>query len=141
MKKHYNKIKKQVLPYIDILVGNLDEYKTFLRMDEIRPKPLLMLENIMRNFPNITAAILTDGSNGCYYSTQVDYGQIPSRQITVIDSTGAGDGFCAGFIHSYVNNFSFRQAIKAGIHLGSHICQGFGARFDSSNYVYNQARK
>ena len=138
VKKHQKRIKEQILPYIDILVGNLDEYKTFLGTDEIQSKPLLMLEKIVTNFSNIATAILTDGSKGCYFFSPRDRGQIPSRQINVVDSTGAGDGFCAGFINGYANNLSFRQALQAGIHLGSHICQGYGARYASTNYKYDE---
>jgi sugar/nucleoside kinase (ribokinase family) len=137
VKKNRNKIKGQVLPYIDILVGNFDEYKTFLRRDEKQLKPLVMVEEFLSIFPNMTAAILTDGRNGCFFYSENDSGQIFPPKISVIDTTGAGDGFCAGFINGYANNLPLRQALEAGLHLGSHICQGYGARYASANYIYN----
>ena len=139
--KHQQRLKEYILPYIDILVGNLDEYAAFLRMNKTELQPVAMLEKIITEYPNIAILILTDGSNGCYFIGKNDRGQIPSAKITVVDSTGAGDGFCAGFILKYVNGASLREALKSGIDLGINICQGYGARYGSSNYLNPDSMK
>ena len=128
-----DRIKSYILPFTDILLGNLEEYLVLIKKQEAEPLDILL--SLKEEFPKIKIFLLTDGEKGCYYLSQDDRGHILPTQISVVDSTGAGDGFCAGFIHAYVNNLPLKQAIESGIDLGTHICQGFGARYDSINYV------
>jgi sugar/nucleoside kinase (ribokinase family) len=50
---------------------------------------------------------------------------IPATKI--IDSTGAGDGFCAGFIHSYQKDKHLAAALKAGAHFSALKLSHLGA--------------
>lgn len=47
----------------------------------------------------IEGVLVTDGENGCAYCLSENEGKIPAFSIPVVDTTGAGDGFLAGFIH------------------------------------------
>jgi fructokinase len=132
VEKFRDRIRSYILPYTDILLGNLEEYLALVNKPDVNPLDILF--SLREEFPQIKIFLLTDGENGCYYLSQDDRGHVLPTQISVIDSTGAGDGFCAGFIHAYVNNLSLKQAIESGIDLGTHICQGFGARYDSNKY-------
>ncbi|MHA1542794.1 MAG: carbohydrate kinase family protein, partial [Candidatus Hodarchaeales archaeon] len=133
VEKFKNRITSYILPYTDILLGNLEEYLALIEKQEAEPLDILL--SLKEEFPKIKILLLTDGENGCYYISQDDRGHVLPTLISVVDSTGAGDGFCAGFIHAYANNLPLNQAIESGIDLGTHICQGFGARYDSINYV------
>jgi sugar/nucleoside kinase (ribokinase family) len=135
-----DRIKDHILPYTDILTGNLEEFQTLVDKNETEPLELLI--SLKKDYPKIKTFLLTDGGNGCYYLTQDDRGHVLPTKINVIDSTGAGDGFCAGFIHGYNSNLSLKEAITSGIALGTHICQGFGARYDTKTYVkqYKKSR-
>jgi fructokinase len=42
--------------------------------------------------------IVTLGAQGCAYSTDTDFGQIPGYGVDTVDTTGAGDGFLAGLL-------------------------------------------
>jgi len=48
--------------------------------------------------PNLDIVVVTMGSEGCYYKTANYEGQIPCIDVNVVDTTGAGDAFNAGFI-------------------------------------------
>ncbi|MCK4849271.1 MAG: carbohydrate kinase family protein [Candidatus Heimdallarchaeota archaeon] len=130
-----NRIKEHILPYTDILLGNLEEYQTLV--EKLDSEPLELLMALQNDYREIKIFLLTDGENGCYYLSQTDRGHVLPAEISVVDSTGAGDGFCAGFINGHTNNLPLKQAIKSGIDLGTHICKGFGARYDATNYVSN----
>lgn len=135
---HRPMLHEDILPYINILVGNFDEYSSLLQTNKSETEPFLLLDKIKANYQNIQLAILTDGSNGCYFITRSDRGSIPAINIEVIDSTGAGDGFCAGFILKYLTESDLRVALKSGISLSTHICQGFGARFNPKEFLEAQ---
>ncbi|MFN6561081.1 MAG: carbohydrate kinase family protein [Nostoc sp. ChiSLP01] len=47
----------------------------------------------------IEGVLVTDGENGCTYCLGENEGKLPSFSIPVVDTTGAGDSFLAGFIH------------------------------------------
>ena len=50
------------------------------------------------------------------------------KNLKVIDLTGAGDLFAAGFLHGYINNFSLKESLQKGTELSSKIIQKIGAR-------------
>jgi sugar/nucleoside kinase (ribokinase family) len=120
-------IESDILPYTDILIGNRDEFSLFSNSNQ--PDALNVCKKIKEQFPNLDVVLLTDGSNGCYFLGKDQKGHVPAPKVPVIDTTGAGDGFSAGFIAGYVSEKDFAQSIKQGVTLGSSICQGYGARY------------
>ena len=52
--------------------------------------------------------------------------------ITVVDSTGAGDAFCAGFLASWLGGRGAENALAAGIRLGGMAAPRVGARPSAS---------
>ncbi len=48
---------------------------------------------------SVEGVLVTDGENGCAYCLGENEGILPSFSIPVVDTTGAGDSFLAGFIH------------------------------------------
>ena len=50
------------------------------------------------------------------------------RNLKVIDLTGAGDLFAAGFLHGFVNKMSEKENLEKGTEMASKIIQKIGAR-------------
>ena len=50
------------------------------------------------------------------------------KNLNIIDLTGAGDLFAAGFLHGYVNNLSTRECLEKGTEMSSKVIQQIGAR-------------
>ena len=50
------------------------------------------------------------------------------KNLKILDLTGAGDLFAAGFLHGYINNFSIKENLKKGTDMASKIIQRIGAR-------------
>ena len=50
------------------------------------------------------------------------------KNLKIVDLTGAGDLFAAGFLHGYVNNLSLKDSLEKGTDLSSKIIQQVGAR-------------
>jgi len=52
------------------------------------------------------------------------------KNLKIIDLTGAGDLFAAGFLHEYINKKSIKVALEKGTEMASKIIQKIGARLD-----------
>ena len=50
------------------------------------------------------------------------------KNLKVVDLTGAGDHFAAGFLHGFINNFSLKESLEKGTEMSSKIIQKIGAR-------------
>lgn len=132
---HTDFIESNILPYVDILVGNTDEFRVLAQslniQKESRQREIGDL--LHEKYSNLELILITDGKKGCYYRTKKLFENIEAPKTQVVDTTGAGDGFCAGFISGYVLNKSISDSVKLGIRLGSKICRGYGARFKGTN--------
>ena len=50
------------------------------------------------------------------------------KNLKIVDLTGAGDLFAAGFLHGFVNNLSLKESLEKGTKMSSKIIQQIGAR-------------
>jgi len=50
------------------------------------------------------------------------------KNLKIIDLTGAGDLFAAGFLHGYINKLSTRECLEKGTEMSSRVIQQIGAR-------------
>ena len=50
------------------------------------------------------------------------------KNLKVVDLTGAGDLFAAGFLHGYVNKLSIKESLVKGTEMSSKVIQQIGAR-------------
>jgi fructokinase len=50
------------------------------------------------------------------------------KNLKILDLTGAGDLFAAGFLHGYINKLSIESSLKKGTEMSSKVIQQIGAR-------------
>jgi len=50
------------------------------------------------------------------------------KNLKIVDLTGAGDLFAAGFLHGYINNLPLKKSLQKGTEMSSKIIQRIGAR-------------
>ena len=50
------------------------------------------------------------------------------KNLNVVDLTGAGDLFAAGFLHGYINKLSTKECLEKGTEMSSKVIQQIGAR-------------
>ncbi|CEJ44584.1 Fructokinase (PfkB) [Umezakia ovalisporum] len=53
---------------------------------------------------SIEGVLVTKGEHGCTYCLGENEGHLPSYAVNVVDTTGAGDSFLAGFIHQLIEH-------------------------------------
>ena len=75
--------------------------------------------------------VLTRGKNGAVAikgQEVVECGV--QKNLKIVDLTGAGDLFAAGFLHGHVNNLSIKESLEKGTEMSSKIIQQIGARLN-----------
>ena len=50
------------------------------------------------------------------------------KKLEIVDLTGAGDLFAAGFLHGYINKLSTKECLVKGTEMSSEVIQQIGAR-------------
>lgn len=84
--------KNIVRNLVDVLIMNIDEARTMTRKNKIED----ILESL-RKFANFV--VITLGKNRCIVSKKKgEYIQVKTKKLSILDTTGAGDAFTAGFI-------------------------------------------
>jgi sugar/nucleoside kinase (ribokinase family) len=73
--------------------------------------------------------VVTRGEKG---AVAVNGGEIVEsdihKNLKIVDLTGAGDLFAAGFLHGYINKLSNKECLEKGTEMSSKIIQQIGAR-------------
>jgi fructokinase len=50
------------------------------------------------------------------------------KNLKIVDLTGAGDLFAAGFLHGYINELTTKECLEKGTEMSSRVIQQIGAR-------------
>lgn len=68
------------------------------------------------------------GANGCYVTDGREQHLIEPFNVQVVDTTGAGDAFCAGFLYGLINEKSLEECGRLGNFVASRCIMQMGAR-------------
>jgi sugar/nucleoside kinase (ribokinase family) len=109
------------MPHIDYFVCNA--YEAFRMTGEQDP------DKAARQLKEHGAGnvIIKLGEKGCLIEGDSYVGRIPAPKAEVVDTTGAGDAFAAGFIAALNRGADFVPAIEAGNKAGARIVEKLGA--------------
>jgi sugar/nucleoside kinase (ribokinase family) len=82
-----------------------------------------ILRRLNESFPLVVLKRGERGAMACFEST---YAAAEARSVAVVDTTGAGDAFNAGFLHSWLSTSNLETSLAAGIETGSLSVQSAG---------------
>ena len=72
--------------------------------------------------------VVTLGPRGCYVTNGRQYHLVKPYDVKVVDTTGAGDAFCAGFLYGLIKNKDLHECGRLGNFVASRCLQKTGAR-------------
>ena len=72
---------------------------------------------------------MTSGAEGAYYFFKDEVRHQPAQKIeNVLDTTGAGDNFAAGFLDFYLSEKPINEALNNGNKKAEQVIQQLGPR-------------
>jgi sugar/nucleoside kinase (ribokinase family) len=75
--------------------------------------------------------VVTRGGQGSVAIKNQEVLECQSKpNLEIVDLTGAGDLFAAGFLHGFINKLSVKESLEKGTIMSSKIIQKIGARLD-----------
>ncbi|MDB9821044.1 adenosine kinase [Candidatus Pelagibacter sp.] len=75
--------------------------------------------------------VITRGERGSIAVSKNDVIECESKKdFKIVDLTGAGDLFAAGFLHGHINNLTISESLEKGTEMSSKIIQKIGARLN-----------
>ena len=118
-KPHFLELVKNKL---DITFANEQEI-----MSLINAKTFEEVINFSKSLGKII--VLTRGEKGAVAINEDEVVECGIKEgLKIIDLTGAGDLFAAGFLHGHVNNLSLKESLEKGTEMSSKVIQQIGAR-------------
>lgn len=124
-------------PYVDIVFGNDDEAKTFAKsVLNLETEDVTEIAKAISKMPKEgqkkRTVIITQGHLPVIVATGDEAKTFEIQKIApekIVDTNGAGDAFCGGFLAQYAKNEPIEKCIDCGIWSASLIIQRSGCTF------------
>lgn len=116
--------RRDFLRRTDCFVCNSQEAGILFLEDYSGHTPRQMAEELSRNVisAGINSMVVTMGENGAVYADRDgNKGICPAKKVPVIDTTGAGDAFCAGLAIGLTYGKTLAEAAEIGTRLASSV--------------------
>ena len=115
--------------FLDLVKNKLDI--TFANEQEImsliNTKSFSDVISFAKNLKN--NVVITRGEEGAISIKDKEVIECPAKKnLDIVDLTGAGDLFAAGYLHGIINNMDVKNSLAKGAEMSSKIIQQFGAR-------------
>jgi len=105
-----------------VLMPNLNELELLTKTADYRKGA----EVLLKKGVEIVAVKL--GRKGCYVTDGRENHLIEAFKVKVVDTTGAGDAFCAGFLYGLISGKSLYECGRIGNFVASRCIMKMGAR-------------
>jgi len=107
--------------YVDILFANDDEIMSLYQTDTFEEAANIVMGKCK-------VAALTRSEKGSVIVAADRLIQIPPEKVPVVDTTGAGDQYAAGFLYGFTRDMSMEQCGRLGSLAASEVIGHMGAR-------------
>lgn len=102
--------------------------------DELEREPQKLADGIHDRGPS--SVVITDGARGAWHSEiGGEFVFMPARQASLLESSGSGDAFVAGYLSSQLKGLTVLESLKVASICGARACE---ARGDWRNAPTNQ---
>lgn len=115
------------LPYIDYFMPSLDEAEMMLRLAgyNYHSRQDLIDYFLERGAKHTVLKMGAQGSS--IASKELGEIRLPAFKVNVVDTTGCGDAYCAGFIVGLTNGWSLAEAGRLGTAASALVATGLGS--------------
>jgi len=107
---------------VDLLFGNEDEVRHLTGCDDFAD----CVQALSKHVPTL---VITRGAHGAVAVERDDLVEIPAAPVErIVDTTGAGDLFAAGFIAAHCRGRPLKACLETGSIAAAEVISHFGAR-------------
>ncbi len=124
----------EILKLSEILILNKEEGEVLCRKYKKRGD---MLKALYSLGPRIVVVTDRDNVVRCF-DGEKEYSVRPNKNIVVVERTGAGDAFAAGFVAGRMAGFSIEKCLKFGVKEGESVLKYSGAK---NNLIKKKLKK
>ena len=110
---------------VDVLVPNRSELATLTSSTLAEDIDAVVQQ--ARKLP-VAKIVVTLGSDGCVVLDEEGVSHVEAPRVDAVDTTGAGDAFCAGLSWALLNGAPLREAAVTAVHCGSLSATRVGAQ-------------
>ena len=124
VERHKNDFLDLVKNKLDIIFANEQEIRSLINAKSF--EDVIEFGKQLRKL-----LIITRGEKGSIAIKNQEIVECQSKpNLKIVDLTGAGDLFAAGFLHGLINDVSTKECLEKGTEMSSKIIQKVGARLD-----------
>jgi sugar/nucleoside kinase (ribokinase family) len=113
-------LKRIIAEYVDIVFANEDEAFAYTAK-----KPSEAIEEIA---DQCEIAIVKIGKEGSLIKCGDEFVKVGIVKAKAVDTTGAGDGYAAGFLFGYTNGFNLKKCGGIAALVSGHVVEVVGAK-------------
>ncbi|MBM3512745.1 MAG: adenosine kinase [Alphaproteobacteria bacterium] len=122
VERHRGDLSLLIEDYVDLIFGNQDEVFRLFQVNSFE-------EAVTRLRQTNTLACMTRGAKGAVVIDGATTTEVPAAPIAkVVDTTGAGDLFAAGFLYGFTHGRDLAHCAKLGALAAAEIISHMGAR-------------
>jgi len=122
VERHKAEFLELVKNKLDIIFANEQEILSLTESKSFN-EAITFLKNLNKN------VVITRGEKGAIALNQGEVIECDAtKNLNIIDLTGAGDLFAAGYLHGVINHKSVKESLDKGTELSAKIIQKIGAR-------------
>ena len=122
VERHKSQFLELVKNKLDIIFANEQEILSLFEAKSF-DEAIAFVKNLNKNF------VITRGEKGSIALNKSEIVECDAKKnLNIIDLTGAGDLFAAGYLHGVINNLTTKESLLKGNELASKIIQKIGAR-------------
>jgi sugar/nucleoside kinase (ribokinase family) len=124
VERHRESFDRAIRNGVDIVVADEDEVNALLQTESFEDslEALGSYNNLFAITRSEKGSVIVQGDEKIV--------QAASPVDEVIDTTGAGDAYTAGFLYGWVNDFSLAECARIGTFCGTTVIQQVGARIE-----------
>ncbi len=117
---------KKILPEVDLFFPNLAEAKRILGIKGVLQEK--EIEKLAGRYIElgVPLVVIKMGKGGCLATDGNDMIKAPAFRVDEVDTTGAGDVFCAGFVVYYLKGKSLERCLKFANAAAALSVTGYG---------------
>lgn len=122
VERYRDEFRELVKGHVDILFANEEEIKSLYQVEHFDDA----LQQVKQE---CKIAVLTRGASGAVVASGEEVHVVGASEVKqVVDTTGAGDLFAAGFLFGFTNGYGLADSARIGADAAAEAISHFGAR-------------